>query len=291
VRPLIPWFPQPELDIPLPQGLLPWDHIPIHGFGVLVALGFLAGARIAMDRARKLGLDAEAINRLVTWLVIGTFVGGHVGNELMYEPQVIWDDPGKLLRVWDGLSSWGGFLACIPITIWFFRSEGKPVAPYADCIAYGLTVGWFLGRMGCFVAHDHPGTPTQFFLGVYGVCPPGDNKLPDIACHDMGLYEALWALGIFGLFYVLDKRPKVQGFYALMLGVLYGPARFLMEFARPASTDSRWAFGLTPAQYWSALFAVGCAVWLVQRVRTGPLQEPAPPIATTPIVKKPGQAG
>ena len=90
MHPLIPWFQQPVLHIPVPApvgeavaNVLGWSKpltdIPIHGFGVLVALGFMFGARVAMDRARRVGLDPEKINQVVGWLVVGTFVGGHVG--------------------------------------------------------------------------------------------------------------------------------------------------------------------------------------------------------------------
>jgi phosphatidylglycerol:prolipoprotein diacylglycerol transferase len=189
------------------------------------------------------------------------------------------------LKVWDGLSSWGGFLACIPICIWFFKSEKVPVWPYLDCIAYGLTVGWFLGRMGCFVAHDHPGPETNFWLGVYGICqPPGHNGAPSIACHDMGLYEALWSLSMFGVFRVLDTRARVPGFYPLLLGAAYGPVRFAMDSVRPEVTDARYA-GLTPAMWLSALFFVLCVGWLIQRSKSGDAPVWAPP-GTTPAEPK-----
>jgi phosphatidylglycerol:prolipoprotein diacylglycerol transferase len=284
LRPLIPWFQQPEIDIPVPKGL-PFDHIPIHGFGVLVALGFLLGGRVAMQRARRLGLDPEQINRLIGWLVIGTFVGGHVGNGLMYEPEKYLADPIQFLRVWDGLSSFGGFIVCVPLCWYFFWHQKLPVWPYLDCIAYGLTIGWFLGRMGCFVAHDHPGYETQFFLGVYGICWPGNNAMPEVACHDTGLYEALWSLATFGSFYWLDQKPRVPGFYPLALGISYAPARILLDGMRPEDSDLRY-FGYTPAQYCSAVFFVVCAVWLYQRMRSGDAPVWAPP-GTEPAATAP----
>lgn len=272
MHPLIPYFEQPVLEIPLPDGL-PVDALPLHGFGLLVAVGFLVGGRVAMNRARRLGLDPEVINRLIGWLVLGTFVGGHVGYGLMYKPREYLADPIQFLYVWQGLSSWGGFLTCIPLTIWFFRREKVPIWPYADCIGIGLAVGWAFGRMGCFVAHDHPGSPTNFWLGVYGICP-GEPR--NVACHDMGLYEAIWSFAVFGLFLWLDRKPRVPGFYPLLLGFLYGPTRFLMDFLRPDATDQRY-YGLTPAQYWSAAFFVLTGLWLYQRVRSGATPVWAPP--------------
>jgi phosphatidylglycerol:prolipoprotein diacylglycerol transferase len=299
VHPLIPYFDPPVLHIhlgrapavpppgsatvwhvyaPFLEGILPVKEIPIHAFGVLVALGFLVGSRIAMDRAKRIGLDPEQINKLVGYLVFGTFVGGHIVGGFMYNPMGFINDPRSMLYVWQDLSSWGGFLVCVPLSVWFFRSQKLALWPYLDCLAIGLGMGWFLGRMGCFVAHDHPGPPTQFFLGVYGMC---DTHQRDVACHDMGLYEALWSLVTFGVFLALDRAPRVPGFYAYTLGLLYTPIRFAMEFARPITTDERY-FGLTPAQYCCVAFFLLCAYGLSNRLRSNEAPVWAPPSGAPP---------
>jgi phosphatidylglycerol:prolipoprotein diacylglycerol transferase len=269
VKPLIPWFEPPVLDIPLPGG----SHLPLHGFGLLVALGFVFGGRAAMSRAKRMGLDPEAINRLIGWLVVGTFVGGHVGYGLMYKPDEYLANPVEFLKVWQGLSSFGGFVVCVPLAVWFFKKEKLPLWPYLDCLAHGMALGWFFGRMGCFVAHDHPGTVTDFWLGVYGICQPHGAK--NVACHDMGLYEALWSLMMFGLFKLMDRRPWKPGTFVLTLGLAYGPVRFAMDFLRPEATDARY-LGFTPGQYWAAVFTLVCVGALVMRVRSA--DEPLGPI-------------
>lgn len=258
MHPLVPWFEPPVLEVPL-GGLV----VPLHGFGFLVALGFVFGGRAAMARARRLGLDPEVINRLIGWLVAGTFIGGHVGYGLMYKPDDYFANPVEFLKVWQGLSSFGGFVVCVPISIWFFTKERVKVWPYLDCLAYGMAIGWFFGRMGCFVAHDHPGTETNFWLGVYGICKHG-NKM--IACHDLGLYEAFWSLAMFGVFAGMDRRAWKPGTLVLTLGLAYGPLRFAMDFLRPESTDPRY-LGFTPGQYWSAVLTVVCVGALVARLR------------------------
>jgi phosphatidylglycerol---prolipoprotein diacylglyceryl transferase len=262
VKPMIPWFDAPVLEIPLGDFVL-----PIHGFGVMVALGFVFGGQVAMNRAKKLGLDPEVINRLIGWLVVGTFIGGHVGYGLMYEPDVYLANPIEFLKVWKGLSSFGGFAVCVPLSVWFFYKEKVPVWPFLDCLAFGMAMGWFFGRMGCFVAHDHPGTVTNFYLGVFGICK-GFGK--DVACHDMGLYEALWSLGMYLLFRALDFKARTPGFYVLLLGLAYGPVRFGMDFLRPEVTDARY-MGFTPGHYWSGLVTVLCLAlfaYVMQRGQT-----------------------
>lgn len=272
MHPLIPPFEAPVLNIPLP-GLT----LPLHVFGALVAAGFILGGRQSMNRASRLGLDPEVINRLIGWLVLGTFIGGHFGHAIMYEPQLYIDNPLKLLDPREGLSSFGGFIVCVPLAVYYFHREKKPVWPYLDCLAHGMALGWFFGRMGCFSAHDHPGQPTEFWLGVYGMCPGHD---PTVACHDLGLYEALWSLGMFGLFVWMDRlRAWKPGTFVLLLGGVYGPFRLFLDNFRPESTDVRY-FGLTPAQYGSIVLTLVCLVALYYRSQS--TDAPIQPAASLP---------
>lgn len=264
MKPLIGPFEVPIFRIPLPD-FLPWEEAPIHGFGILVAIGFMLGGNVAMKAAERRGLDPDVINRLIGWLIAGTFIGGHVGYGLMYKPSEYLADPIQFLYMWQGLSSYGGFVACVPIAIWFFKREGVPIWPYVDTLAIGLTLGWFFGRMGCFVAHDHPGSPTEFALGVYGICL---NEAPSVACHDMGLYEALWSGVMFIIFISMDRIPRTPGIYAGLLAVAYAPVRFGMDFLRPFNHDPRY-LSLTPAQWWSFAF-LALGIWVVvTRMKSG----------------------
>lgn len=295
MHPLVPYYQVPVIHV---------GPLPIHGFGLLVALGFILGGNAAMRRAERVGLDPEAINKLLGWLVLGTFIGGHVGYGLMYEPKAYFAEPIKFLQFWQGLSSFGGFVVCVPLSFYFFKKHRLSIWPYMDSLAIGLALGWFFGRMGCTVAHDHPGTPSNFWLAKY--CRPVEGatlELPSfmvdshavdlrwgpcrsfgdavanvsqqvpadfggvVSAHDMGFYEALWSIAVFGLFLLLDRVPRRPGFYVTLLGVLYAPVRFGMDFLRPESTDVRY-LSLTPAQWWSIVF-MGFALWgLATRLRS-----------------------
>ncbi len=294
---LIPWFDIPVLEL---GDIIPGipANIELHGFGLLVALGFVFGGMAAKWRAERYGLDASAIDRLITWLIVGTFVGGHVGYGLMYEPEEYFADPIQFLYFWKGLSSFGGLVVCVPLSVYFFYREKLPIWPYLDCLAFGLAIGWFLGRMGCFVAHDHPGSETDFFLGVY--CRPVPGHIIDLpgwlvdgdgsamrpwgpcvengaidAVWDTGLLEALWSLTMFGVLAFIDRMPTVPGTLTLTYGLTYGPVRFTTDFLRPESTDPR-TFGFTPAQYWAAIFMLVCLAALYWRLQSN--DEPLKPV-------------
>ncbi|MEN0061727.1 MAG: prolipoprotein diacylglyceryl transferase family protein [Myxococcota bacterium] len=301
---LIPWFEQPILELNEFIPGLP-DGAALHGFGLFVALGFVFGGMLAKRRADRYGLSSASIDQLITWLIVGTFVGGHFGYGIMYEPAEYFANPIKFLEFWHGLSSFGGFVVCVPLAVYFFYSKKMPVWPYLDCLAYGLAMGWFLGRMGCFVAHDHPGAETTFFLGVY--CQPIPGHVLDLpgwlvqgdgsgmapwgpcardgsieAVHDTGLYEALWSLGMLGVLTWLDRRPTIPGTLTLTYGLTYGPVRFMTDFLRPEYSDPR-VFGFTPAQWWSSVFTMVCLAALYWRLQSD--EEPLVPIEDQPKSK------
>lgn len=270
--------------------------VPIHGFGILVALGFVFGSNLAQKKAEAFGGDAELINRLVGWLILGTFVGGHLGDVLWYRPGDLANDPalfsamfaalasGRLptaqeipliLRVWEGLSSFGGFSVCVPLAVWFFWREKKPFWPHGDALAIGLTLGWFFGRMGCFSAHDHPGSISDSLLAVPfrwpEDCARGTpyEQCPVVYRHDLGLYEAIWSFSMWVLFTQLGKKARFPGFYCAMLAICYGPFRFLLDFGRTPYKDTRYA-GLTPAQF-GALAVTALGIWLFATQRNKPV--------------------
>ena len=94
----------------------------------MVALGLFLGTEMAMQKARRDGLDPDIINRVVTWMIVGIFVGGHLGFAFMYEPERI-EKEGLiyLLKFWDGLSSFGGFFMTTLLCALFFYKENQRV--------------------------------------------------------------------------------------------------------------------------------------------------------------------
>ena len=262
----IPWFRLESWDIPLPFSLpVLGDTLSIQPFGVLVATGVLLGAWVAGRFAQRNGLDTVATGDLVTYAVVTGFILGYFLNGLFYERETLMEvlrDPSMFFSTWLGLSSYGGFfggiLGCF---IWKYRKK-MPLLPYANAVCFGLPFGWFFGRMGCFVVHDHPGKVTDFALAVsdYRFGAP-----PFQARHDLGFYEMVYAAAIIALFIWLESRSRRPvGFYCVLLPLVYAPVRFFLDFLRAAPLeggDVRYA-GLTPAQWSSILMVcIGLAVW------------------------------
>lgn len=248
---LTPYLQVPSLPI--------WGRIAIHPFGILVAGGVVIGAWLTRRRGLKLGLREEMVRSMIAWSVLSGFVGAHVVDVLMYQRG---DPAERLAALMDprmGLSSMGGFAGAV-LGLWVWcRRKGEDLLAHADSLAFGLAIGWMFGRLGCFLAHDHPGEFTRFFLGVDYPCPRPPcapisgwvHVNPAFRRHDLGLYEALAATAL-SVFYLTAERfrPR-QGFFVASIALFYGPLRFFLDDLRARDVegaDPRW-MGLTPAQY------------------------------------------
>jgi phosphatidylglycerol:prolipoprotein diacylglycerol transferase len=294
--PLIPYIKVPEIPLPLPK---PVDSIK--PFGLLVATGVYLGSVVAIRRARQRGLDLEKMNTFIFYVVGIGFVGAHVFDAIFYTPERLSEDPLYLLKLWAGLSSYGGFFGAI-FGLFLYKWKYKEnVIGFADTVCSAFPLAWVFGRMGCATVHDHPGRLTTSWLGVQFGHP--DVRNPEVigllsdpnqilGRFDLGFIEMVLSIPLAVAFHFLWKqRPRPYGFFSGWMCIAYAPVRFVLDFFRiepgdpipegiPASamdsfrrligaeTDPRH-FGLTPAQY-ACFLLLGIGVLLVRFSKFNP---------------------
>lgn len=263
----------------LPNLQVPPIHIfglDLHLFGFLVGLAIILGTIIAGRRAKQLGLSERVVADVAIWAVVVGFIGAHLYSAIFYFPEKVAADPLYLLKLWDGISSFGGFIGgTLGVLIYFKRHKELPFLPYADTIIYGFAFAWIFGRMGCTTAFDHPGSLTDFALGMdyQGLW---DKDLQEWAItpgirHNLGMYEFFWAIAMSIFFFFNRQKTHFKGWYLGVFVVCYMPVRFAMDFLRKADIHH---FGLTAGQ-WAAivLFVIGI-VLIVRGVKKGDLIVP-----------------
>src|SRR3989338_6145313 len=199
---------------------IPLGPVTIQVWGLMVALGILVATCVAAKMARTRGQDPKIIWDLSVWVIIGAFFMARVFM-VIYEPGYYLADPVEFFRIWHGgFSIMGGFLGATIAGVWFLRRKHVDVHAYVDTAIFGLPVGLFIGRIGCLLIHDHPGTATDFFLGV---------QYPDgVVRHDHGLYLSLNGLLLFLVFLLFPK--KSPPFYLILFLIWYGLVRFFLYF-------------------------------------------------------------
>ncbi|MFA5946690.1 MAG: prolipoprotein diacylglyceryl transferase [Patescibacteria group bacterium] len=231
--------------------------ITLQVWGLFVALGFLLGGYMAARMAKARGENPNVVYELGPWLILAGLVGGRLGDVLLYRPGFYLQNPLEIIMLWHGGASFfGGLIACIAVIVWYLRKKQLDFWKYADVMAFGLPFGYALARVGCFLIHDHPGTATDFILGV---------RYPDgIIRHDLGLYHMIDGAILGLLFLWLSRKPRPVGMYLATFTVWYGVTRFFLDFLRAAET---MYLGLTPAQYLSIGLVI-FGVWLFRRMWT-----------------------
>lgn len=220
--------------------------LALHVWGFFVATGFILGAYASAWLIKRRGDDPKILFNLVPWLMLAGIIGGRIGHVIFYDFSYYFENPLEIFAIWHGgMSIFGGFLASAFVAIYFFRKKQVNVFRYADSAIFGLPFGLWIGRIGCFLIHDHPGTVTDFILGI---------EYPDgIVRHDHGLYLSINGLFLAIIFLILSKKKRPIGTYIAVFSIWYGVVRFSLDFYR--AIDVRY-LGLTPAQYFSVALVV-----------------------------------
>jgi phosphatidylglycerol:prolipoprotein diacylglycerol transferase len=298
---------------------LPYFHlgaldigIPIQWFGMIVAVGVMVGATPLRRYAEWHGVSDDNIRGLLTWVMISGFLGAHEFDVLAYQwdklgdanivtpagwwflPVGLWPSNWPLVfRIWDGISSYGGFIGGaigFAIFVWWKR---LPVRLFADITLVGLLLAFTIGRIGCTVVSDHIGAAVSkdhwyaFLAMDYPsevVLHHKDRTAPEIiTAWNLGLIEFLYLVPVNALVLWLAFRPAgpgrrrmPAGFIAVLIGMLYAPVRFFLDFLRPEDTDPIH-LGLTFAQ-WASILAFGVSLYVGRRIlQSGAVAETVAP--------------
>ncbi len=273
---------------PVPQIAFYLGPIAIHYYGITMATAILVGVLLASRYVERFGLPGDSVWNLLLWILIPALIGARLYFVFIQTP---WTSAGvgnyirnpiKIIQVWDGgLHIYGvyivGGLALLIYMMW----KKLPMLIYLDAIGLVLPLSQAIGRLGNFINQELYGPPTTLPWGlridVNHRIPPYDNYAlypASTRFQPLFMYEALWNLIGFGLFFYISRRYAKYlkpGDIFLMYLIWYPAIRFLLEFFR---TDS-WFFPGThidTVHILSALMIVIAATALYLRHRTPPAQ-------------------
>lgn len=242
--------------------ILDW---PVRWYALAYIAGLMAGWRIVvalMRRPKLWGKAApmapEAVEDLLTWVILGVILGGRLGFVLFYDPATYLADPLAIFRVWEGgMSFHGGFAGVVIAGLIFCWRRGIAPLSVGDAFALVAPIGLFLGRIANFIKPELWGRPTDLPWGVIfpveaaQICNGWAGQV-DYACarHPSQLYEAgLEGLVLGGVLWALFARGALRR-PGLLMGVFligYGLARAFVELFR--QPDAQFASAANPMGY------------------------------------------
>ena len=175
---------------------------------------------------------------MILYATLGIILGGRIGYILFYQPAML-RDPVSIFKLWEGgMSLHGGTLGTI-FAIWLFaRRHNLSFLRMCDYIACCIPFGLFLVRLANFANGELWGHPTDV---PWAIIFPSADEQPR---HPSQIYEALleglaMALILWPLFWKTNARYK-PGFLFGMSALIYGTARFCIEFYREPDSQLVW---------------------------------------------------
>lgn len=246
---------------------------PIHTFGLLVALGFLAGLWAAAWNAKRAGLNPDVIHDLAPWLIIGGLVGARVLYVASYWQRDFAGQPlAEIFAVWKGgLVFYGGLIGATLAGIFRLRQLKLPLWTVADCLAPGIALGHVFGRLGCLMNGCCYGRAADLPWSIR--FPRGHDTFPisvsaATPVHPAQIYEAVLNLAFFGGLMWFFGRRRFQGQLFVIYLAGYAVIRSVAEFFRGdyAVISNPGAGVLTPGQ-WTSLLILGlsASLWWILR--------------------------
>ncbi len=256
--------------------LFKFGNFELTTFGVMMAAAFFVGGWVLAKEFRHRSILDDHAWSVVVYAAIGGILGAKIYYAILYQS---WD----ALFSRAGLVWYGGLIGGLLAVTWYLRKHRINWFVAADSVAPALSLGYCLGRIGCFLVGDDYGRPTESWVGIAfpnGLPPTTakylrefgadvDPSLPAdtlLRVHPTQLYEAGAALLMFFILTKLARRNPASGVVFGVFLVLLGFERFLVEIVR--AKDDRFVGMFTVAQVISVILVVIGIALAARRARS-----------------------
>jgi phosphatidylglycerol:prolipoprotein diacylglycerol transferase len=140
---------------------IPFIHLTIRSFGVMMVIGFLMSFFLIGRLGRKITSNPQLITNLALYCLVAGVIGARIFFVVHHlsELQNPWT---SMFAVWQGgLEFYGGVILAIPVIIFYSRRHKLPIRQCLDIMAITLMLGLAFGRLGCFLNGCGFGKPTE----------------------------------------------------------------------------------------------------------------------------------
>ena len=206
-------------------------------YGVLVALGFLAGLAATVKLAKRSGFNSELITNLAVYVALSGMLGAKLAMIAFDWPDYL-ANPGRIFSM-ETLQAagvfQGGLILALVTAFFYMKKQGLPFLATSDAFAPGVAIGHAIGRLGCFAAGCCWGVACDLPWAVtfHDPVANGLTGVPlEVALHPTQLYESFAEFALFAWLFQLYKKPHAPGRIIGLYLVISSALRFAIEFYR-----------------------------------------------------------
>lgn len=207
--------------------------LQVHWYGLSYLVAFLGGWALGHWRAKHQpwrGWSTTQTSDMLTYVMLGTLIGGRVGYTLFYQLGEFLANPLYLFNFTQGgMSFHGGFIGVALALVLFARRSGKSYWQVTDFIAPLAPLGIAAVRMGNYINGELWGRASDApWAMVFSNDPMGITRHPSqlyqVAGEGLLLFFLLW-------WFSNRSRPRfaVTGFFLAGYGVFRSVAEFFRE--------------------------------------------------------------
>lgn len=237
--------------------LLTIGGLTVHGYGLMIGIGFIAAYLMTEFRARKYRMNTD----IVFTLFISSVVFGLLGAKVLYYLTIldrVIKDPGVILDEMEGFVVYGGIIGGVLAGYVVCRSKKEKFWQYFDLIAPAIALAQGFGRIGCLLAGCCYGKETDSPLSI--TFHTSDFAPNDVALIPTQIYSSILdflnCIVLCLIARYAKKERTVSGCYL----IFYSTGRFILEFFR--GDLERGSVGvLSTSQFISIfIFVIGAAI-------------------------------
>ena len=250
--------------------------IEIAYYGVIIALGMLAGALVAYREAKKTGQKVDDYIDFTLYTLIADIIGARI-YYVIFEWDYYSAHPLEIFNLRaGGLAIYGGVMASALTLFIFTKVKKLKFWLMADTAVQGLIIGQIIGRWGNFFNREAFGGYTDSLFAMQ--LPVSEAKgitqeliehlvtidgVSYVQVHPTFLYEGTWNLLLFIGICLYKRHKKFDGeiFAIYLMG--YGVGRFIIEGLRTDQLVIKALGGIAASQVLSIILIVLAVAFVI----------------------------
>lgn len=227
--------------------------LTVHGYGLMIAIGVLAGLFVAEARAKKRGMNSDILYYMMPFCVILGFLCAKILFCIVEFKSFLENPAGTLTG--SGFVVYGGIIGGILAGYIFCKWKKLVFLDYFDIFMPSVALAQGFGRIGCFLAGCCYGRPTESAIGIAFThshyAPNGIKLIPTQLISSAGMFV------IVGILFYYGRKKRIPGKISALYILLYSIGRFIIEFFR---NDYRGEIGILSTSQFISLFMFAAGI-------------------------------